>query len=181
MIARGIADDPPALPSDPGVIRRGFNAELDELHDITKQGRQIIASMEERERKRTGIASLKIRYNQIFGFYIEISKANLHLAPADYERKQTLVNAERFTSTELKEHEQKVLSAEERVLEIERRLYAEIREGDRARGGALAADGGGDRTTRCAGEFCAHCSDEELYAAGIHGDRRWRRRVSVGC
>src|SRR5271170_4790846 len=128
MIARGIADDPPALPSDPGVIRRGFSAELDEFYDITKQGRQIIASMEERERKRTGIASLKIRYNQVFGFYIEISKPNLHLAPADYERKQTLVNAERFTSTELKEHERKVLSAEERVLEIERRLYGEIRE-----------------------------------------------------
>jgi DNA mismatch repair protein MutS len=127
-IARGIADDPPAVASDPGVIRRGFNAELDELHDITTQGRQIIASMEERERKRTGIGSLKIRYNQIFGFYIEISKPNLHLAPADYERKQTLVNAERFTSTELKEHERKVLSAEERVLEIERRLYGEIRE-----------------------------------------------------
>jgi len=128
LIARGIADDPPAVASDPGAIRRGFNAELDELHDITKQGRQIIASMEERERKRTGIASLKIRYNQVFGFYIEISKPNLHLAPADYERKQTLVNAERFTSTELKEHERKVLSAEERVLEIERRLYGEIRE-----------------------------------------------------
>ncbi|MGA7921427.1 MAG: DNA mismatch repair protein MutS [Candidatus Acidiferrales bacterium] len=127
-IARGIADDPPALPSDPGVIRRGFNAELDELYDITKKGRQIIASMEERERQRTGIASLKIRYNQIFGFYIEISKANLHLAPADYERKQTLVNAERFTSAELKKHEQKVMSAEERVLTIERRLYCEIRE-----------------------------------------------------
>jgi DNA mismatch repair protein MutS len=128
IVARGIADDPPAVVSDPGVIRRGFNAELDELHDITKQGRQIIASMEERERKRTGIGSLKIRYNQIFGFYIEISKPNLHLAPADYERKQTLVNAERFTSPELKEHERKVLSAEERVLEIERRLYGEIRE-----------------------------------------------------
>jgi DNA mismatch repair protein MutS len=127
-IARGIADDPPALPSDPGVIRRGYDAELDELRDITKKGRQIIASMEEHERKRTGIASLKIRYNQVFGFYIEISKANLHLAPADYERKQTLVNAERFTSTELKEHEQKVLSADERVLAIERRLYSEIRE-----------------------------------------------------
>ncbi len=128
LIARGIADDPPALASDPGAIRRGFNAELDELRDILKQGRQIIASMEERERKRTGIASLKIRYNQVFGYYIEISKANLHLAPADYERKQTLVGAERFTSGELKEYERKVLSAEERVIEIERRLYAEIRE-----------------------------------------------------
>jgi DNA mismatch repair protein MutS len=128
LIARGISDEPPAMVNEPGVIRRGYHPELDELRDITKQGRQIIAAMEERERKRTGIASLKIRYNQVFGFYIEISKANLHLAPADYERKQTLVNAERFTSGELKEYERKVLSAEERVLEIERRLYGEIRE-----------------------------------------------------
>jgi DNA mismatch repair protein MutS len=128
MIARGIADDPPAVPNQAGVIRRGFNAELDELRDIMKQGRQIIAGMEERERKRTGIASLKIRYNQVFGYYIEISKPNLHLAPEDYERKQTLVNAERFTSGELKEYERKVLSAEERVLEIEHRLYGEMRE-----------------------------------------------------
>ena len=128
LVARAIADDPPAMANEPGVIRRGFHAELDELRDITRQGRQIIAAMEERERKRTGIASLKIRYNQVFGYYIEISKANLHLAPADYERKQTLVNAERFTSTELKEHERKVLTAEERVIEIERRLYGEIRE-----------------------------------------------------
>jgi DNA mismatch repair protein MutS len=128
LIARAIADEPPAIPNEPGVIRRGFHAELDELRDITRQGRQIIAAMEERERKRTGIASLKIRYNQVFGYYIELSKANLHLAPADYERKQTLVNAERFTSGELKEHERKVLTAEGRVLEIERRLYGEIRE-----------------------------------------------------
>ena len=127
-IARGIADDPPATPNDPGVIRRGFNVELDELRDITKQGRQIIAGMEDRERKRTGIASLKIRYNQVFGFYIEVSKTNLHLVPGDYERKQTLVGAERFTSRELKEYEAKILSAEQRVLEIERRLYDEIRE-----------------------------------------------------
>ena len=75
LIARGISDDPPAMVNEPGVIRRGYHAELDELRDITKQGRQIIAAMEERERKRTGIASLKIRYNQVFGFYIEISKA----------------------------------------------------------------------------------------------------------
>jgi DNA mismatch repair protein MutS len=128
LIARAIDDDPPALASDPGVIRRGFHAELDELRDITKQGRQIIAAMEDRERKRTGIASLKIRYNQVFGYYIEVTKPNLPLVPVDYERKQTLVNAERFTSTELKEHERKILTAEERVIEIERRLYAEIRE-----------------------------------------------------
>ncbi|HXX21480.1 MAG TPA: DNA mismatch repair protein MutS [Candidatus Acidoferrum sp.] len=136
-IARGIADDPPAVANEPGVIRRGFHAELDELRDILKHGRQLIAAMEERERKRTGIASLKIRYNQVFGYYIEVSKPNLSLVPADYERKQTLANAERFTSSELKEHERKVLSAEERVLEIERRLYGEIRESIAAQAGRL--------------------------------------------
>ena len=128
VIARGIADDPPALVNEPGVIRRGFNRELDELRDILKQGRQLIAQMEERERKRTGIASLKIRYNQVFGYYIEISKPNLALVPADYERKQTLANAERYTSDALKDHERKVLSAEDSALKIERHLYAEIRE-----------------------------------------------------
>src|SRR5258707_4792914 len=83
--------------------------------------------MEERERKRTNIASLKIRFNHVFGYYIEISKPNLHLAPADYERKQTLVNAERFTSPELKEYERKILAADERILEIERQLFVDIR------------------------------------------------------
>ncbi len=128
IIARGIADDPPAVASDPGVIRRGFNGELDELREILTHGRQMIAAMEERERKRTGIGSLKIRYNQVFGYYIEVSKPNLALVPGDYQRKQTLVNAERFTSDELSEYERKVVTAEERSLEIERRLYGEIRE-----------------------------------------------------
>jgi DNA mismatch repair protein MutS len=142
-IARGIADDPPAMANEPGVIRQGVNAELDELRDILTHGRQTIAAMEDRERKRTGIASLKIRYNQVFGYYMEVSKPNLSLVPADYERKQTLVNAERFTSRELAEHERKVLTAEERVLEIERRLYSEIcesiaREAGRIRRAAAA-------------------------------------------
>src|SRR6266446_5743036 len=126
-IESALADDPPALASDPGMIRRGYNAELDHLRDLSQHSKQIIAAMEERERKRTGIASLKIRYNQIFGYYIEISKANLHLAPKDWERKQTLVNAERFTTTELKEYERNVLDADERIAEIERRLFAEMR------------------------------------------------------
>jgi len=137
LIAQGIADDPPALASEPGVIRRGFHAELDELRDILKQGRQRIAQMEERERKRTSIQSLKIRYNQVFGYYIEISKPNLALVPADYERKQTLANAERFTSDELKDHEQKVLSAEDAALRIERHLYSEIREAIAQQAGRL--------------------------------------------
>jgi len=128
LISSAIADDPPAQPTEPGIIRAGYNAELDELRTLSKSSKQIIASMEERERKRAGIGSLKIRFNSVFGYYIEISKANLHLAPPDYERKQTLVNAERFTSPELKDYERKVLDADERILEIERRLYREIRE-----------------------------------------------------
>jgi DNA mismatch repair protein MutS len=126
-LERSIADEPPALATDAGMIRPGFHAELDELRNLSQHSKQIIASMEERERKRTGIASLKIRFNQVFGYYIEISRANFHLAPPDYERKQTLVNAERFTSPELKEYERKVLDADERILEIERRLFLEIR------------------------------------------------------
>ncbi len=126
-LERAIADEPPALATDPGMIRSGYNPELDELRGLSQRSKQIIAAMEERERKRTGIGSLKIRYNQIFGYYIEISKPNLHLAPADYERKQTLVNAERFTSTELREYERKILAADERILEIERQLFIDVR------------------------------------------------------
>src|SRR5262249_46144186 len=110
-LERSIADEPPALATDPGIIRPGYNEELDELRNLSQHSKQIIAAMEERERKRTGIASLKIRFNQVFGYYMEISKPNLHLAPKDYERKQTLVNAERFTSPELKEYERKILAA----------------------------------------------------------------------
>jgi len=127
LLEKSIADEPPALASEPGVIRPGYSAELDELRNLSQGSKQIIAAMEERERKRTGISSLKIRYNQVFGYYIEISKPNLHLAPADYERKQTLVNAERFTSPELKEYERKILAADERIAEIERHLYVDVR------------------------------------------------------
>jgi DNA mismatch repair protein MutS len=126
-IESALADDPPALASDPGVIRRGYNVELDDLRETSRNSKQVIAAMEERERKRTGIGSLKIRFNQVFGYYIEISNANRHLAPADFERKQTLVNAERFTTPELKEYERKVLDADERSAEIERRLFSELR------------------------------------------------------
>ncbi|MGH9858393.1 MAG: DNA mismatch repair protein MutS [Candidatus Acidiferrales bacterium] len=126
-IERAIADDPPAQSSEPGIIRRGYHAELDELRGLSQKSKQIIAAMEVRERKRTGIASLKIRFNQVFGYYLEISKPNLHLAPADFERKQTLVNAERFTFPELKEYESKILDADQRILAIEKRLFAELR------------------------------------------------------
>jgi DNA mismatch repair protein MutS len=124
-----ISDEAPATVNEPGMIRSGYHAELDELRDVSKNSKQIIAAMEERERKRTAINSLKIRFNQIFGYYIEISKPNLHLAPIDYERKQTLVNAERFTSPELKDYERKILAADERILEIERQLFVDVRSG----------------------------------------------------
>ncbi|MGO4879872.1 MAG: DNA mismatch repair protein MutS [Bryobacteraceae bacterium] len=126
-ILQAIAGEPPINLADGGTIRAGFNAELDELRDLSRNSRQIIAQIEARERTRTGIQSLKVRFNNVFGFYIEISKANQHLAPADYERKQTLVNAERFTTPELKDYERKVLDAEDKILTLEKDLFAEVR------------------------------------------------------
>ena len=126
-ILAAIAENPPANLTDGGTVRRGYSAELDELRDISLNSRQYIAQIEARERTRTGIGSLKVRFNNVFGYYIEISKANLALAPTDYERKQTLVNAERFTTPELKELEAKVLSAEEKMLELERKIFADLR------------------------------------------------------
>lgn len=126
-IIDALADTPPLQVGDGPTIRTGYDAELDELRDLSQNGKQYIAQIETRERTRTGIASLKVRFNNVFGYYIEISKANLHLAPNDYERKQTLVNAERFTTPELKEYERKVLIAEEKILEIEKRIFAEVR------------------------------------------------------
>jgi DNA mismatch repair protein MutS len=126
-ILNGLADEPPANLADSGVIRDGANAELDQLRDLSRNSKQYIAQIEARERARTGIQSLKVRFNNVFGYYIEISKANLHLAAPDYERKQTLVNAERFTTPELKDLEAKILEAEDRILAIERQIFQEIR------------------------------------------------------
>ena len=132
-IERTLVAEPPVTLNDGGVIRSGFDAELDELRDISRNGKSYIARIEQRERERTGINSLKVKFNNVFGFYIEISKANLDRAPADYERKQTLVGAERFTTPELKEYEAKVLDAEEKIVAIERRLFAELRTEHRRR------------------------------------------------
>ena len=127
LIRSTLGPDLPVTLADGGVIAEGFSPELDELRAISRSGRQSIAVIEERERQRTGIASLKVRYNQVFGYYIEISKSNLAHAPADYERKQTLVNAERFTTPELKDYEQRVLTAHDRAIEIEKQLFAALR------------------------------------------------------
>ena len=127
LIAATIVDEPPVNLAEGGVIRAGVDAELDELRELSRSGRQALAGIEERERQRTGIGSLKVRFNSVFGYYLEVTKANSRSVPADYERKQTLVNAERFTTPELKEYETKILTAQERSGEIERRLFAELR------------------------------------------------------
>ena len=123
-----IVAEPPVTLADGGVIQSGVDAELDELRAISHSGRESIAAIEQRERARTGIQSLKVRFNSVFGYYIEITKSNLGNVPDDYQRKQTLVNAERFTTPELKEFESKILTAHERCLEIERRLVEELRQ-----------------------------------------------------
>ena len=122
-----LVDDPPALARDGGVIRDGVDAELDELRHVSRSGKQVIADMEARERARTGIGSLKIRFNRVFGYYIEISKANLAHVPDDYLRKQTIAGGERFITPALKEYEEKVLGADERIAAREVELFEAMR------------------------------------------------------
>ena len=122
-----LVDDPPALSRDGGCIREGVDSGLDELREISRSGKRHIADMQERERERTGIASLKIRYNRVFGYYIEVSKSNLPAVPSDYHRKQTIASGERFITPALKEYEDKVLGADERILEREVELFEQLR------------------------------------------------------
>ena len=126
-IERTLIDEPPVQARDGGAIRDGLDAALDELRTISRSGKQVIAELEEGERGRTGIASLKVRFNRVFGYYIEISKANLHLVPPDYIRKQTIAGGERFITPALKEYEEKVLGADERILEREVELFESLR------------------------------------------------------
>jgi DNA mismatch repair protein MutS len=126
-ILKAISDEPPVNLTDGGTIRDGFHQELDELRDISRNSRQYIAAIETRERAQTGIQSLKVRFNNVFGYYIEVSKANQALVPASYERKQTLANAERYTTPELKELESKVLSAEDKILTLEKEIFSDVR------------------------------------------------------
>jgi DNA mismatch repair protein MutS len=127
QIEATLVAEPPLTFSDGGVIASGIDEDLDQLRDLSRNSKQYLAQIEQRERQRTGIASLKVKFNSVFGYYIEISNANLHLAPADYDRKQTLVGAERFTTPELKEYESKILDAQEKIVDIERRLFSELR------------------------------------------------------
>ncbi len=127
LIGRAIVDDPPFVLREGGLIRSCYHAELDELRAISRQGKGWIARLEQEEKERTGIPSLKVRYNRVFGYYIEVTRSHLARVPDDYQRKQTLANAERFITPTLKEYEEKVLGAEERVVEIEYDLFQEVR------------------------------------------------------
>jgi DNA mismatch repair protein MutS len=126
-IERTLVDDPPALAREGGFVREGAFPDLDELRSTSRGGRATIAAIEERERARTGIASLKVRFNRVFGYYIEVSKSNLALVPADYVRKQTIAGGERFITPELKEYEDRVLRADELILERELQVFEELR------------------------------------------------------
>jgi DNA mismatch repair protein MutS len=126
-IDSSLIDEPGALMRDGGYIRDGLDPEIDDLRRISRSGKQVIAELEERERARTGISSLKVRYNRVFGYYIEISKSNLHAVPPDYHRKQTIAGGERFITPALKEYEEKVLGADERILEREIELFEKLR------------------------------------------------------
>ena len=126
-ILNSLADELPASISDGGVIRPGFSPELDELRAAAGDGKAWLASIQQREIERTGIKSLKVKFNNVFGYYIEVSKANLSLVPDDYMRKQTLVNAERFITPELKELESKILGAEEKARALEQKIFDDLR------------------------------------------------------
>jgi DNA mismatch repair protein MutS len=129
LLGRAVDDSPPALLREGGVIRAGYSPELDELRDARTNGKGWIAGLQERAREETGIRSLRVGFNQVFGYYIEVTRPNLHLVPESYQRRQTMANAERFVTPELKEYESKVLGAEERILALEQELFAELRSG----------------------------------------------------
>jgi DNA mismatch repair protein MutS len=127
-IELAIVDEPPASVREGGIIKPGYSEELDRLREAATQGKRWIAELEQREKRRTGIASLKVGYNSVFGYYIQVTKPNLHLVPKDYIRKQTLANAERFVTPELKEKEALILGAEERAAKLEYELFTQLRE-----------------------------------------------------
>jgi len=128
LIASAIVDEPPAGVRDGGMIRSGFSPELDELRKIAAEGRQWLAEYQAREQQRTGIKTLKVRHNKVFGYYIEISKGQAALAPPDYERKQTLTTGERFITTELKEYESRITGAQDKAIALEHEIFQQVRQ-----------------------------------------------------
>ncbi|HFE53844.1 MAG TPA: DNA mismatch repair protein MutS, partial [Bacteroidetes bacterium] len=140
-IGRALVEDPPLLVTEGGLIREGYNEELDDLRRTARAGKDWIARLQATERERTGISSLRVGYNKVFGYYIEVTKPNLSKVPPDYIRKQTLVNAERFITPELKEQEEKVLGAEERIASLEYELFDALRQKAAEHAEAILANG----------------------------------------
>ncbi|MDI6709104.1 MAG: DNA mismatch repair protein MutS [Bacillota bacterium] len=128
LLGRALADEPPVTIREGGLIREGYDAEVDRLRRLGREGKDWLLALEAEERERTGIRSLKVGYNRVFGYYIEVTKSNLHLVPPEYQRRQTLANAERFVTPALKEYEEQIVHARERLVECEYRLFVEIRE-----------------------------------------------------
>ncbi len=126
LVSQAITDDPPAILGAGGAIRRGFSAELDNIAAASRDAKAWVASLEKQERARTGIKNLKVGYNKVFGYYLEVTKANADRVPEEYIRKQTLVNAERYITPDLKEYESLILNAQERILELEGRIYRQV-------------------------------------------------------
>jgi DNA mismatch repair protein MutS len=164
-----VAEEPPAGLQEGGLIRRGFSEELDRIVAVAEDGKGTIARLEARERERTGIGSLKVRYNRVFGYYIEVTRPNLHLVPPDYQRRQTTVGGERFVTPELKEFEELVLGAEEKRFALEARLFEEIRK-------RVLAEAGRIRTA--AGAVAA--ADALLSLGRVAAERGYSRPVVDG-
>lgn len=137
LIGRSIVDDPPIPVKEGGLIKDGFDPPLDELRSSSREGQEWIAGLEESERKRTGIAKLKVGFNNVFGYYIEVSKSNLRTVPPDYERKQTVASGERFVTPELKERERAILTAQERSCALEYEAFVRVRDDVAKRGEAI--------------------------------------------
>ena len=156
LIERSIIDDPPISVKDGGIIKPGFNEEVDRLRDATTNGKQWIASLEAAEREKTGIKNLKIGFNKVFGYYLEVTKSYFELVPREYIRKQTLANCERFVTQELKEMEETILGAENRITELEYQLFTDIRDTVAAEVGRIK------RTAHCIAELDVLCSLAEV-------------------
>jgi DNA mismatch repair protein MutS len=169
LLERAVVDEPPATTGEGGMIRRGWSEELDQIVALSEGGKGVIASLESRERQRTGIGSLKVRYNRVFGSYIEVTKPNLHLVPPDYQRRQTTVGGERFITPELKELEEQVLGAEEKRFALEDRIFEDLR-------GRVVAEAGRLRGAASA----VATADAVLSLARIAAERGYRRPVLDG-
>ena len=177
-LARVLRADAPAATKDGGFVNAGVSPELDELRDIAAGGRDRIAAIEARERERTGIPSLKVRYNSVFGYYIEVTRAHLASVPADYRRKQTVANAERFVTPELGEFEQTVLSADERRIALELEIFAALRAQVAAAAEPAARAGGAGRGGRHAGGARRGRAPPRLLPPRGRRQRRHRARAT---